>query len=43
MAGARCKGRKRKECVDNDIKVLGLHPQWVVFRDMGRDFIWANF
>ena len=45
VAGARCKGRKRKtwkECVDNDMEVLGLHPEWVVFRDMWRDFIWAN-
>ena len=22
-----------------DMKVLGLHPEWVVFRDMWRDFI----
>ena len=43
VAGARCKGRKRKtwkECVDNDMKVLlGLHPEWAVFRDMWRGFI----
>ena len=45
VAGARCKGRNRKtwkECVDDDIKVLGLHPEWAVFRDVWRDFIWAN-
>ena len=45
MAEARCKGRKRKtwkESVDDDMKVLGLHPEWVVFRDVWRDFIWAN-
>ena len=39
VAGARCKRRKRKiwkECVDNYMEVLGLHPEyeWVVFRDM---------
>ena len=42
VAGARCKGRKRKtwkECVDKDMKVLGLHPEWVVFRDVWRGFI----
>ena len=42
VAGARCKGRKRKtwtECVNNDMKVLGLHPEWAVFRDMWRGFI----
>ena len=29
----RCKGRKKKtwkECVDNDMEVLGLHPEWAV-------------
>ena len=31
-----------KECVDDDMNVLGLHPEWAVFRDMWRDFIWAN-
>ena len=42
VVGARCKGRKRKtwkECVDKYIKVLGLHPEWAVFRDMWRGFI----
>ena len=37
MAGARCKRRNRKtwkECVDDDIKVLDLHPEWAVFRDV---------
>ena len=36
----RCKERNRKtwkECVDDDMKVLGLHPEWVVFRDEWRD------
>ena len=48
VAGVGCKGRKDlerktwKECVDNDMKVLGLHPEWAVFRDVWRDFIWAN-
>ena len=38
VAGVRCAGRGRKtwrECVE----VLGLHPEWVVFRDMWRDLI----
>ena len=42
VAGARCKGRKRKtwyECVEDDMKALGLHPEWAVFRDMWRGFI----
>ena len=47
VAEARCKGRNRKtwkECVDDDMKVLGLHLEWAVFRDVLRirDFIWAN-
>ena len=28
--------------VEDDMKVLGLHAEWAVFRDMWRDFIWAN-
>ena len=42
VAGARCKGRKRKtwyECVEDDMKALGLHPEWAGFRDMWRGFI----
>ena len=23
-----------KECVDDDMKVLGLHPYWAVFRNV---------
>ena len=33
----RCRGRNRKtwrECVEDNMEVLGLHPEWVVFRDM---------
>ena len=33
----RCAGRGRKtwyECVKDDMQVLGLYPEWVVFRDM---------
>ena len=42
--GRDVRGRKRKtkECVDNDMEVLGLHPEWAVFRDVWRDFIWAK-
>ena len=42
VAGARCKGMKRKnwkECVDKDMNVLGFLPQWAVFGDVWRDFI----
>ena len=45
VVGARCKEKQRKtwkECVDNDMEVLGLHPKWVVFRDVWREFIWAK-
>ena len=35
VAGVRCWGRSRntgRECVnDGDMKVLGSHPEWVVF------------
>ena len=33
--GARCEGRNRKtwkECVDKVIEVLGLLPEWAIFR-----------
>ena len=42
VAGVRCAGRGRKtwyECVKEDMKVLGLHAEWAVFRDMWRGFI----
>ena len=40
---AEVRNRKTwRECVDDDMKVLGLQPEWVVFRDVWRDFIWAN-
>ena len=45
VAGARCKGRKRKtwyECVKDDMKVLGLHPEWAVFRICGGTSLWTN-
>ena len=38
----KCAGRGRKtwyECVIDDMKELGLHAEWVVFRDMWRGFI----
>ena len=42
VAGVRCADRGRKtwyECVKDDMKALGLHPEWAVFRDMWRGFI----
>ena len=42
MAGVRCAGRGRKtwrECVKDDMDELGLHSEWVVFRDMWRSLI----
>ena len=42
VAGVRCAGRGRKtwyECVKDDMKVLGLHAEWAVFRDVWRGFI----
>ena len=38
----RCAGRGWKtwrECVKDDMDELGLHSEWVVFRDMWRDLI----
>ena len=26
----------------DDMNVLGLQPEWAVFRDEWRNFIWAN-
>ena len=42
VAGVRCAGRGRKtcyECVKDDMKELGLHAEWAVFRDMWTGFI----
>ena len=42
VAEVRCAGKRRNtwyECVKDDMKVLGLHPEWAVFRDMWRGFI----
>ena len=41
----RGRGRSRKtweQCVRDDMKLLGLHPEWAVFRDMWRDLIWGK-
>ena len=40
VEGTRSQGRSRKtweQCVRDDMKLLGLHPEWAVFRDMGLD------
>ena len=41
VAGVRCAGRGRKlgECVKDDMDELGLHPEWVVFKDKWRGLI----
>ena len=39
VAGSRCKGRNGKtwkECVDDDMEGLGLHPEWVEGLHMGK-------
>ena len=45
VEGTRGRGRNRKtweQCVRDDMKLLGLHPEWAVFRDMWRDLIWGK-
>ena len=45
VEGTRGRGRSRKtweQCVEDDMKMLGLHPEWAVFRDMWRDLIWGK-
>ena len=42
VVGVRCAGSGRKtwrECVNDDMKVLGLQPEWAVFRDKQRGLI----
>ena len=37
VEGVRVRGRSRKtweQCVKDDMKLLGLHPEWAIFRDM---------
>ena len=45
VEGARGRGRSRKtweQCVRDDMKLLGLHPEWAIFKDMWRDLIWGE-
>ena len=45
MVGTRGRGRSRRtweQCVRDDMKLLGLHHEWAVFRDMWRDLIWGK-
>ena len=42
VAGARCKGGIGILGNGVWIKVLGLHSEWAVFRNVWRDFIKAN-
>ena len=45
VEGARGRGRSRKtweQCVRDDMKLLGLHPEWAIFKDMWRDLIWGK-
>ena len=44
-AGVECRGRGRKtwrEYVNDDMKLLGLQPEWAIFRYMLRYFIWVK-
>ena len=41
----RGRGRSRKtweQCMRDDMKLLGLHFEWAIFRDMWRDLIWGK-
>ena len=43
MAGVKGRSRKTwRECAKDDMRELGLQPEWAVFRDKWRDFICAN-
>ena len=45
VEGARGRGRSRKtweQCVWDEMKLLGLHSEWAIFRDMWRDLIWGK-
>ena len=45
VEGARGQGRSRKtweQCVEDDMKLLGLHSEWAIFRDVWRDLIWGK-
>ena len=43
MEGARGGSRKTWErCVKDDMELLGLHPEWAIFRDVWRDLFWRK-
>ena len=45
VEGARGQSRSRKtweQCVKDDMKLLGLHSEWAIFRDVWRDLIWGK-
>ena len=45
VEGARGRGRIRKtweQCVRDNMRLLGLHPEWAIFKDMWRDLIWGK-
>ena len=37
--GRRVGEGRLEECVKDDMEVLGLHPEWAMFRDVRRGFI----
>ena len=42
---AKGRGRSRKsweQCVNDDIRLLGLHFEWAIYRYMWRDLIWGK-
>ena len=45
VEGARGRGRSCKtweQYVRDDMKLLGLHSEWAIFRDMWRGLIWGK-
>ena len=40
--GGGARAGRLGEYVSDDRKLLGLQPEWTLFRDMWRDFIWGK-
>ena len=35
-------GKTWEQCVEDDMRQLGLHSEWAIFRDVWRDLIWGK-